>query len=247
MSFLNAPYNRFQKETSTQDLLKALALFTMIIDHLGMIFFPTYSLFRVIGRSAFIIWLFFVGFNYKKTFFTIDLVFCALLMSISNFGLNSKILPLNILFSVIICRAALKYYSHYIASALNSYTWFFLALTCFFLYLLTNCFFEYGTLGILIAIWGYNFKHKIGDLKIQTYSVLLVSAVCQIYSFNFNFIYSILCFFVLCLTSYALFNFKHNILNFKGVKRIIINISARYSLYLYCLHLLLFLSIRAKI
>lgn len=247
MSFLNIPYNRFQKASSLQDLFKAVALFTMIIDHLGMIFFPNDPLFRVIGRSAFIVWLFFVGFNCKNVSFTLELLICACVMSLVNFAFNAKILPLNILFSVIICRIALKYYAHYVVDILNPYTWFFLAFVCLFLYLLTNCFFEYGTLGMLVAIWGYNAKHAIGNLKAQAFTIVFIVTACQIYSFNFSFFHSILCLFVLCLTTYGLFNLQHKILNLKGVGRIIINLSARYSLYLYCLHLLLFLSIKAQL
>lgn len=38
--------------------LKILAIVTMLIDHIGMIFFPNVMLFRIVGRVAFIIFAF---------------------------------------------------------------------------------------------------------------------------------------------------------------------------------------------
>lgn len=50
--------------------LKIIALLTMIIDHLGMIFFENYSVFRIIGRIAFILYAFMLveGFFHTKNF-----------------------------------------------------------------------------------------------------------------------------------------------------------------------------------
>lgn len=45
------------------DYLKVFAIITMIIDHIGYYLFPEYSVFRLIGRIAFPIFLFLVGFN----------------------------------------------------------------------------------------------------------------------------------------------------------------------------------------
>lgn len=45
------------------DYLKILALFTMIVDHLGYYLFPEYLRLRLVGRIAFPVFLFLVGFN----------------------------------------------------------------------------------------------------------------------------------------------------------------------------------------
>lgn len=49
-----------------QDILKALAIITMIIDHIGMYFFPDTTLLRDIGRIAMPIFCFFVGYNFNN-------------------------------------------------------------------------------------------------------------------------------------------------------------------------------------
>lgn len=45
------------------DYLKVVAILTMIVDHLGYYLFPEVLEFRLIGRVAFPLFLFLVGFN----------------------------------------------------------------------------------------------------------------------------------------------------------------------------------------
>lgn len=52
-------------QTNLYDRLKVLAVITMIIDHLGYYIFPEYLYLRLIGRIAFPIFLFLVGFNWN--------------------------------------------------------------------------------------------------------------------------------------------------------------------------------------
>ncbi|MFZ5968269.1 MAG: TraX family protein [Bacillota bacterium] len=49
------------------DMLKLFAMFTMLIDHIGYIFFPQYRIFRTIGRLAFPIFAYQVATGYTKT------------------------------------------------------------------------------------------------------------------------------------------------------------------------------------
>lgn len=52
----------------TGNLLKLIAAIAMLIDHMGLMFFPQYPIFRVIGRLAFPIFAFFIaeGCHYTK-------------------------------------------------------------------------------------------------------------------------------------------------------------------------------------
>ena len=52
-----------------RNVLKIIALLTMIIDHIGAVFFPDVLILRVIGRVAFPIFAFFVaeGYYYTKS------------------------------------------------------------------------------------------------------------------------------------------------------------------------------------
>ncbi|MBU5440183.1 conjugal transfer protein TraX [Tissierella sp. MSJ-40] len=47
--------------------LKLLAIITMLIDHIGAIFFPQYGIFKIIGRLAFPIFAFFIAQGYLRT------------------------------------------------------------------------------------------------------------------------------------------------------------------------------------
>jgi hypothetical protein len=247
INIIKAPYLRFSSEASSQDLLKAIALLTMIIDHVGMVFFPEDLYLRAIGRSSFVIWFFFVGYNFRERKSLIDmLLFCAVSFAIAKYFFIPKILPFNILFSMIISRVMLGYYAKYIVKneSINLFEWFFLSITLLALFLLTNSLFEYGTLGILIAILGYNKKNKIGNDLIQIVSLSFITSFSQIDAWKFNFNNSIISLISINLALYALYYFKPISISIRGVSRSIINIMARYSLYLYCLHLLLFFALR---
>ena len=54
-------------QTNLYDRLKVLAVITMIIDHLGYYIFPEDLYLRLIGRIAFPIFLFLVGFYSNRT------------------------------------------------------------------------------------------------------------------------------------------------------------------------------------
>lgn len=49
------------------DMLKLIAIVTMIIDHTGLLFFPEYRIFRTIGRIAFPIFAYQVAVGFEKT------------------------------------------------------------------------------------------------------------------------------------------------------------------------------------
>lgn len=52
----------------TSSVLKLIAMITMVIDHVGIVFFPQYPVFRMIGRLSFPIFAFLIseGFYYTK-------------------------------------------------------------------------------------------------------------------------------------------------------------------------------------
>ena len=110
-------------------LLKIIACFTMLIDHIGIVFFPTNSIFRIIGRIAMPIFAFQVGIGYKytksKLKYILRMFICGLIAQIpfllmlnntmfnTSFSFdtlsNFKYFSLNICFSFIIALAALYF------------------------------------------------------------------------------------------------------------------------------------------
>ena len=51
----------------SDDELKILAVFTMLIDHIGVLFFPHITLFRLVGRIAFPVFCFLISYSFIKT------------------------------------------------------------------------------------------------------------------------------------------------------------------------------------
>jgi hypothetical protein len=268
--FIAYPYYKYGNTVSSHDVLKACALYFMIIDHIGLYIHTNVIMYRVIGRVSFCIWFYLVGYNfYNKT--SRILVLSAVFLQLGEFILNGTLLPLNVLFSIIICRKALAFYVPY-ACKLTNYHWIFLVLLSIMIYLPSNVFFEYGVLGIIVALWGYNIKNNIGNKFVQTAVVLTAMSITQIINFQFDFTNSLICIFLMSACVRVLYNykfliynknsfssykipdqvFKHNIfasfaiifnnLSF-GLFNLgcgVINISSRYSLYIYVVHKLFF-------
>ena len=177
VNIITAPYTRFRNEVGTQDLLKACALFIMIIDHLGIYFFPEERWMRAIGRGAFIIFFFFVGYNFKhKTTWLNHISVLAIIIASADYFFKGTIFPLNVLIAISFCRLGLHYYQLSLKNkGLNLFEWFVLAGFALISFTLTNSFFEYGFLGLLIAIWGYNLRK--GNSQIM-YTLTIMLIIC---------------------------------------------------------------------
>lgn len=54
-------------KTNRQDLLKIIAMVTMLIDHIGVLFFPEEAIYRQMGRLAFPIYAYFLALGFVHT------------------------------------------------------------------------------------------------------------------------------------------------------------------------------------
>lgn len=52
---------------NNSEFLKIIGLITMLIDHIGAVFYPQVTLFRIIGRIAFPIFAYQIGLGYRNT------------------------------------------------------------------------------------------------------------------------------------------------------------------------------------
>lgn len=87
--------------------LKTLALIFMVFDHVGKMFFPAYSDFRLIGRLAFPLycWCLVVGATYSKNIFKYGLrllVVGLISQPLYMLALNHSIRELNIFFTLLL-------------------------------------------------------------------------------------------------------------------------------------------------
>ncbi len=138
---------------NSYDLLKSIAVITMIIDHIGAYFCPDLELLRVIGRLSYPLFAFCAGYNQKYNF-EMSLLGYALLMTMGHLIIgDDTLLTLShgsILFSIIILRYSMRFIIPSLAG--NLFSWFF---ALWFISIPTYLLFSYGSAGIIIGVCGY--------------------------------------------------------------------------------------------
>lgn len=97
-------------EVPGSDMLALIAMITMLIDHIGLLFFPDDSVFRVIGRIAFPLYCWFLVQGYRHTRhlgrYMRRLLALACLSQVP-FTLATGKWELNVIFTLLVCLTAL--------------------------------------------------------------------------------------------------------------------------------------------
>ncbi|MGH1402794.1 MAG: TraX family protein [Alphaproteobacteria bacterium] len=168
------------KELTSYDLLKALAIILMIVDHTGHHFYPDEMWFRVIGRLCVPIWFFLIGYA-QGVAIPKRLWAGALIVTASAAIAGQYIFPLSILFTIIIVRWLRAVV---VIRALGSPQ----ALRGMFLILLfltfpTAIFFEYGAFGMMFVLVGFIVRNKDAVYEIIDHRYLKLFAFCAFFSF----------------------------------------------------------------
>lgn len=175
------------------DTLKLFAMLTMLIDHIGYMFFPEYRIFRTIGRLSFPIFAYQLSIGYVKTSnlkkYSTRLLGFAFISQIpySFFSpdLNFEPLHLNIMFTLLLALGVLYVYDLGIAKVnafkeSRSYKELMLA-TAYFLCIFAALIIpelleiasggkfrlEYGIYGLLIILLFHIYKEKKGSMFIS--------------------------------------------------------------------------------
>lgn len=91
---------------TSYDFLKFTALALMIVDHIGYYFDPDDLWIRAVGRLSAPIWLFLIGFARSRDFSARMWIGIAVLV-VTNYIVGAGILPVTILATMLLCRAAL--------------------------------------------------------------------------------------------------------------------------------------------
>ena len=168
---------------NTYDVLKAIAIFTMIIDHLGVFFFQETEPLRIIGRIAFPIFLFLVG--YSNSFrFDRWLLIGGCIVALGAAFTSHAIFPLNILFSILFSRILLSWITK--ASFLEK-DFFVIFIVLILFHPIIMLFIEYGSVAFMIALMGWVTRQGRKDLAVTGAWVLTFCAwICsQWMSFSF--------------------------------------------------------------
>lgn len=167
----NKTYSKFAaKSANYQDLLKILALVTMVIDHLGFFFFPEQEWMRIIGRFTMPVFCFFAGYNFKKPHGLI-LLYGALLYMITTLVFYSFITT-NILIPIFLGQVYLWFTK---ASFKNFYTNYCHVIFLALLWPFTKDYLDYGTLTIALMALGYSVQKDPNQMKIMAFIAVVLS------------------------------------------------------------------------
>ena len=244
----------------------------MVVDHVGVFFFPDNYIYRFIGRFSFPIFFFLIGYTYQGLrtdtaessnsawakyysklpilarkpidFFWVfniktDLLICLLLITAVNAIIDHQLLPLNILFSVIICRVAVYLFERY--NLINNWlivSWLVLFVANYH----STLTFDYGSSAILLALFGYLVRHgKRKEPKALAFMILCYFTYCgfQMLYFpaEFNYITSLYIGIAALFIGLSDYQFQKTYILPNNV---VINYSvmfiSRYSLYVYTIH-----------
>lgn len=175
---------RPQKKNKRNDILKVIAMVTMLIDHIGYLFFPSMMIFRTVGRIAFPIFAYLIGIGYNHTSslkkYMLRLFIFALVTQIPysffNRSLTFEPYNLNILFTLVLGLVFIHLINDSIqllkSKVTMNYFKVLINISSLFIILLINEYvkfagygrgLEYGWYGIvLILIFYYSKDHTIG-------------------------------------------------------------------------------------
>lgn len=134
------------------DYLKVLAVLTMIVDHVGYYLFPTVLELRLIGRLAFPIFLFLVGFSWsyrrRRDIFLYGILIWSISFWFTSFYENPQY-ELNILLGISWARALL----HWIEKTPNKYLPYILCILLATIHPWLVERIDYGSLPFFFTLW----------------------------------------------------------------------------------------------
>lgn len=144
-------------------MLEMIAMITMFIDHVGLVFFPNEEWLRAIGRVAFPLYVWFLVVGYKKTKnlkkYTLRLVIIALAAQLP-YSYLFKLPQFNVVFTLLLALAAL-----YVLDRVKKRKKAFLSVGLL-LILSMIIPLDYGPYGILLAMI-YRYMQKIQALALH--------------------------------------------------------------------------------
>ena len=137
---------------TSYDLMKAIAVLLMIVDHIGYYFYPDEMWFRVFGRLCVPIWFFLVGYARSRDLSPPIWIGAGLLVLVSM-GAGQSVFPVNVLGTMIAIRLVIDPVMKMMTQNAQAFMAFCLVLLL--LALPSYAYTEYGTQGLLLAIFGY--------------------------------------------------------------------------------------------
>ena len=241
-------------DLTSYDFLKFTALALMVVDHVGVYFLPDDYWLRAVGRLSAPIWLFLVGYARSRDFSPRMWVGFALL-ALSGIVFGGSIMPLSILATMLACRAALDPLMVIIKR--NPSSLYPVSLVLFFATIVTFMVLEYGTVAMLVVMFGYMTRNReslpFDKNQYLQYGILVAFGYFLIQSyvfFPFDMYQKIFVGLGLLATFVGLSFFQprsYPLLTVRLPRPVVglIQVGGRYSLEFYVAHILLFKGIAA--
>ncbi len=208
-----------------QDVLKTIAIISMIIDHIGSYFYPEVLILKIIGRLAMPIFSFFAGYNFKGKI-RFQLLQYGIILQILQVFVFNYCFCANILISIFLGQLYIFFFNLPNPKS-NS-----LHLSILILLIPLCIIIDYGSIPSIFILLGR--KYKMNPKNIFQYSsgiVLLTILINQIL-FQFNGVYFIL--FISCMLFLFFLFVAYDFTKSISCHYFIIS---RYSLIIYYLHL----------
>lgn len=175
-------------------MIELVAVVSMIIDHVGFVFFPEMIIFQIIGRLSFPLYAYLIALGYSRTKNSIIYFFRVLVLAIvSQWFFNYLISPikLNVCFTLSFSIISLIVFE---SNRINKVLKLFLYILILFLALLLGC--EYGSYGILLVLLFHLYIRNQHDKTYKIYAItsiiLLIIVSMFVFSFSIIHLYSIL-------------------------------------------------------
>ncbi len=233
-------YHHYGPELNSHDVIKFTALVLMLIGHVGGFLYPETQEFRLVGRFAFPLFLFLVGYALKYEFRR-DIALAAVAVVVADLLMGYPPFPLTILVTIMLTRMILlAMQKKKILEGKELWAWFVLL---FVLWIPSSLLLDYGSFAVMFAVCGYLVRKKRKDWQAKTfYGLTLLSYLAvQSYSFDFNIWQMALLATGMLGGGYLLMRYYHfQVFNVKGWEFVPVMFAARYALIIYALHVIVF-------
>jgi hypothetical protein len=166
---------------TAHDVLKAFAVLTMIADHVGYFFFPEELWLRVIGRLSAPVWFYLIGYAGARPV-PASWIIGGFIASAAAIAFNGYVMPFNILFMLAAVRVAMPYLERVAFSGRTAFIAVFAALLL--LSIPTSYVLEYGTMGVLWALYGAHRRREPGHERAGAQALLLGAMVAASFLFQ---------------------------------------------------------------
>lgn len=243
--------SKASRALTSYDLFKAAAVILMILDHVGYYFYPEQEWFRVFGRLCVPIWFFLIGYARSRDLTPPIWIGMGVLV-VANVVAGLSVFPLNVLGTMILVRLTIDPVMR--AAKRNAESLMVVSAILFALILPSYMVAEYGTQGIIMAMFGYIIRNQVTVPGIKTHQAL-ASGFCLFTMLNFVGIQQLIfafptpqmlvMFVGILLVCSALYMFKP--MEFPRLTAMIpgpitalLQFLGRYTLEIYVSHLLLF-------